>query len=81
MASTAAGFLKPSNQDWVIAKPALLNQTSPDTGIPVKGMQERIASYSHVFSKAGEYNVVFVAKNANYKNEEVIVKQIKVTIK
>lgn len=81
LASTAAGLTKPSNLDWVISKPVMLNQTAPDMGIVVKSIQERKTSYSYTFSKAGNYEVVFVAKNSNFESEKVDVKRIRVSIK
>jgi hypothetical protein len=81
LASTAAGLTKPSNLDWVISKPAMLNQTAPDMGIIVKSMQERKPSFSYKFSKAGDYEVVFVAKNSNFESEKVVIKRINVSIK
>lgn len=81
LASTAAGLTKPSNLDWVISKPAMLNLTSPDRGIVVKSIQERIPSFSYRFSKAGDYEVVFVAKNSNFESEKVVIKRINVSIK
>ncbi|SMC91213.1 DUF5017 domain-containing protein [Pedobacter nyackensis] len=81
LASTAAGLTKPSNLDWVISKPTILNQTSRDLGIVVKSMQERKTSFGYKFSKAGDYEVVFVAKNSNFENESVVVKRLTVSIK
>ncbi len=81
MTNTAAGLTQVSNLDYVISRPMLLNTVSPDFGVTVKSVKDRINSYSYVFEKPGVYNVVFVAKNADSESEKEIIKRITVDVK
>lgn len=81
MTNTAAGLTQVSNLDYVVSRPMLLNTVSPDFGVTVKSVKDRINSYSYVFEKPGVYNVVFVAKNADSESEKEIIKRITVDVK
>ncbi|MFN0293792.1 DUF5017 domain-containing protein [Pedobacter helvus] len=81
MTNTAAGLTQTSNLDYAISRPMLLNTVSPDFGVTVKSVKDRINSYSYVFEKSGVYDVVFVAKNADSKSEKEIIKRITVDVK
>jgi len=81
MTNTAAGLTQTSNLDYVISRPMLLNQVSPDMGIAIKSVKDRINSYSYIFAQPGTYQVTFVAKNATSKSEKEIVKHLTVNIK
>lgn len=49
-------------------------------GIPVKAMNARADSYSYIYQTAGEYDAVFVARNATFEGESKIVARLQLTI-
>lgn len=49
-------------------------------GIPVKAMNARTDSYSYIYETAGEYDAVFVARNATFEGESKIVARLQLTI-
>lgn len=51
-----------------------------DYAITLKGVSDKMSSYSYVFSKPGIYDVVFKAKNQNIYNSNEIVKRVKLKI-
>lgn len=81
MTNTAAGLTQVSNLDYVVSRPMLLNEVSPDAGVAIKSVKDRIDSYSYVFNSPGSYQVAFVAKNATGKAEKEIIKYLKVNVK
>lgn len=53
----------------------------PDRSIPIKGVADnKLEQYTHVYHEPGVYKVVFLAKNANGKNENEIIKEIEITV-
>ena len=49
-------------------------------GIPVKAMNARADNYSYIYETAGEYDAVFVARNATFEGESQVVARLKITI-
>ena len=49
-------------------------------GIPVKAMNARADNYSYIYETAGEYDAVFVARNATFEGESKVVARLKITI-
>jgi hypothetical protein len=69
-----------ANEDWVIAK-VRLSEVTPDFGLPVKNIVEKVNSYFYIFSKAGSYKVTFLA-SANRSNlDKSVIQQFDITIK
>lgn len=66
---------------WAISQQMNLKAVSPDKGIPVKTLNSKISSYTHTYSKPGEYTASFVAMNANMWNSEKVVKEVKIVVK
>jgi hypothetical protein len=69
-----------ANEDWVVAK-VRLSEVTPDFGLPVKNIVERVNSYFYSFSRAGSYKVTFLA-SANRSNlNKSVIQQFDITIK
>jgi hypothetical protein len=68
------------NIDWIIIKPLILNQVTPDTGVAIMGISSKIDHYNYVFSKSGTYDVAFVCTNATVKENKSIVKHFQITV-
>lgn len=49
-------------------------------GIPVKAMNARADNYSYIYENPGEYDAVFIGKNATFEGENAIVVRLKITI-
>lgn len=68
------------NDDWVIAKISL-KEVTPDLGIPLKNIAERVNSYFYNFTKAGTYKVTFLASAKRSDLNESVTQQFDITIK
>ena len=69
-----------ANEDWVIAK-VRLSEVTPDFGLPVKNIVERVNSYFYSFSKAGSYKVTFLASTNRSNLDKSVIQQFDITIK
>ncbi len=76
---TARNFTE-LDDDWVVTKQFNPNAATPDQGKAIKNISNKIAEYTHIYTKAGTYKVVFVATNANVKHEDTILKEMEITI-
>ncbi len=71
----------PSNEDWVISQPVNLGEVNPDTGVAIKTLTAPVLkSYYHIYTKPGNYTVVFDAVNANSTSRTEGQKTINITI-
>jgi len=68
------------NIDWIIIKPLILNQVTPDTGVAIMGISSKIDHFNYVFLKSGTYDVAFVCTNATVKENKSIVKHFQITV-
>lgn len=68
------------NEDWIISKLLYLNQVLPDVAVPIKNITQKRNSYDYVFSKPGNYKVVFLAANATADQQQSTTKEIDLTI-
>lgn len=66
-------------EDWVITKISL-KAINPDLGIPIKNISERVASYSYKFTKAGVYEVAFLASSKRIDSNKEVIKKIRIAI-
>lgn len=64
MPSSKAG--EPKNLDWLISSPMDLSTTTPDKGVAIKDITERLPQYKYVYNRPGKYKVTFVANNVNF---------------
>ncbi len=74
------GFPNNIDEDWVISKPMDFNQVSPDQGVAIKNTSFQLNDFRYLFSKAGSYDITFVATNVNGSNQSSVIKQMKLTI-
>lgn len=67
--SSGAGL--PINEDWLISSPRLVNSRTPDVGMSIKAMANRLDSYQYTFNNAGTYKVTFntIIHNYHYNSE------------
>lgn len=56
----------PMNLDWLVSAPLDLSSTTPDKGMPIKDITERLNVFKYVYQNPGVYKVTFVANNVNY---------------
>lgn len=73
-------------QMWAISKPINVPSEKinigPDWGLPIKAFHEpTLTGHSHIYEKAGTYKAVFLATNANSKEQYNITREVTVTIK
>lgn len=66
-------------EDWVITKISL-KAVNPDLGIPIKNISERVGSYYYRFTKAGVYEVAFLASFNRIDSNKEIIKKIRIAI-
>ena len=69
--------------NWTISKRFEVGDQDlgPDRPIPVKGMQDgEVTSFSHTYSKPGNYKVYFKAKNATIDDQKEVIREVNLTI-
>jgi len=70
-----------SNEAWIISQPINLRKVIPDAAVPVKKLSDPILkSFYHIYSKPGNYRVVFNAVNANANGKTEALKSINITV-
>lgn len=57
-----------------------INACSPDQGLAIKNISQRLDSYNYTYSKAGLYKAVFIATNSNYKHESRVIREVHVKV-
>lgn len=65
---------------WALMGPVDLTKVTPDTGLPVKGIETRLNSFSYSYPGAGTFTATFVGATNNAYGKKEIVKQIQITI-
>lgn len=66
---------------WAISQQLDPSAVSPDEGTPIKSLDTTAPSYTYKYMAPGEYVVTFVARNANMWNMEIVVREMKITVK
>lgn len=66
---------------WMVSRLIQPWEIEPDRGLPIKSMDAYLPSYTHVYQKAGEYTLTFIATNATLWDSSRIVRQITLTVK
>lgn len=59
--------LRPS---WLVSDYLVINACTPDKGVAVKNISNRLEKYEYTYTEVGTYKAVFVLNNANYKEED-----------
>ena len=70
-----------ANEDWVITSPLITNKVSPDQGIAIKNITQKLPEFSYIYTKPGSYNATFVATSATADGVNTLVKTVPITIK
>ena len=72
---------KATSVQWALTAPFKLNKVTPDVGVSIKTMGgATLTSYNYSYSKAGTYKVVFLAFNANSKEEKQVMRQFVINV-
>lgn len=58
------------NPSWLVSDYLVINGTTPDTGVAIKNISNRLNNYEYTYKEVGTYKAVFVLNNANYKDED-----------
>lgn len=67
--------------DWVTFFSGEEGKAYPESyGAGIKGITNELIEYSHTYTKAGTYQVVFLGGNTNYKSENEQVVKLTITI-
>ena len=78
---SGGNLTSPSNEDWVISQPVNLGEVNPDTGTAIKTLTAPVLkSYYHVYTKPGNYTVVFDAVNSDATKRTEGLKTINITV-
>lgn len=70
-----------ANEDWVITSPLITNKVSPDQGIAIKNITQKLPQFSYIYKKPGSYNATFVGTSATPDATKTLVKNVALTIK
>lgn len=65
---------------WAISQAIDARKVSCDEATSLKTYSAALPSYTHIYSKPGEYTATFIARNANAWNCTEQVKEVKVTV-
>jgi hypothetical protein len=70
-----------ANEDWLITSPLITNKVSPDQGIAIKNITQKLPEFSYIYTKPGSYNATFVGTSATADATKTLVKNVALTIK
>lgn len=79
MHSTGAGEA-PLNSVWLISKAIKVNSKTPDKGVAIKTMTDRVEEYTYTYNAVGEYPATFVVTNGNFEHESRMLKEYTIKI-
>ncbi len=69
-----------SVEAWAITGPINLKKVTPDAGVSIQSMSNYLPFYTYTYLKAGNYEPVFVASNANVNKQNSVAKKLAITI-
>jgi len=64
------GTNQPKNVDWVISQAFDVRKTTPDTGVALKNISTTMDEYQYVYTKPGNYEVVFETTSDWYNGSD-----------
>lgn len=79
-AASAAAATDPA-EAWAITGPVDLRKVTPDAGTVVKTLANAVPSFGYTYAKAGTYNAVFVAGNANADGQRSGVRTLTINVR
>lgn len=65
---------------WMVSRLIRPWEVEPDRGTAIKSSDAYLTSYTHTYANPGEYQVTFIATNANLWNSDRMVKQLTLTV-
>lgn len=69
------------NDDWLITSAINLKRVKPDVGAVIKNaLALTLVNYNYKFTKAGIYNITFVAQNNNLDIQKQVIRQMQITV-
>lgn len=66
---------------WLVSDYIVVNSCSPDQGVTIKNMANRLASYEYTYNEVGTYKATFLMTNSNYKHEDSKVVTMVINVK
>jgi hypothetical protein len=69
------------NEDWLITTRLYLSKVSPDRGVPIKDISQRLDHFYYIYSKPGTYKAVFAAFNAIGDKQKSTLKEVDITVR
>jgi hypothetical protein len=78
-AATATLATAPA-EAWAITGPVDLKKVTPDAGVVVQNTASFVPSFSYKYTKAGTYQVLFKATNANADSQNSIEKKMNIVV-
>ena len=69
------------NDDWLITSAINLKRVKPDVGTVIKNaLALSLTNYNYKFTKAGTYNITFIAQNNNLDIQKQVIRQMQITV-
>lgn len=68
------------NKDWLITKPIVINACTPDTGIGIKTITNRLDSYTYRYNAAGVYTITVIGRNNNVEASSEVIREIVIKV-
>jgi hypothetical protein len=68
------------NKDWLITKPIVINACTPDMGVGIKTIINRLDNYVYQYNKAGIYTVTMIGRNNNFESSSEIIREILIKV-
>lgn len=68
------------NKDWLITKPVVINACTPDRGVGIKTITNRLDTYTYRYDKAGVYVVTMIGRNNNFETESEAIREIVIKV-
>ncbi len=68
------------NRDWLVSNPFIINARTPDRGVGIKTISNRLDSYTYKYNKAGTYVVTFIGTNSNFESTSDVIKEVVIKV-
>lgn len=68
------------NKDWLITKPLVINACTPDTGVGIKAITNRLDSYTYRYEKTGVYTITMIGRNNNFEAASEAIREIVIKV-